>query len=229
MNSKLINRYSILVDFLGKVLESDYEIALHEINLEKQTLALVNISNGQVSGRKVGAPVTGLALKMIKDKVYEKHNYILNYKGISNSGKELRCSTIFIKDDDGTLIGMLCINFDDSRYLELSRQVISLCQSNILGQETNEDLIGTDVLPDTVESFPHTIDEVIDDTMRSIPESNGVAPERLTPSEKIRIVDILNQRGIFLLKGSVSEVSKKLCCSEPTIYRYLNSLNENKN
>lgn len=43
-----------------------------------------------------------------------------------------------------------------------------------------------------------------------------------------QIVDILNQKGIFLLKGSVYQVSKKLRCSDPTIYRYLGTLNSEK-
>jgi len=41
-------------------------------------------------------------------------------------------------------------------------------------------------------------------------------------------VDILNQKGIFMLKGAVSEVAKQLHCSEPSIYRYLNILNKDK-
>ena len=39
--------------------------------------------------------------------------------------------------------------------------------------------------------------------------------------EKKEVVDALNDRGVFLLKGVVSEVASRLDVSEQTIYRYL--------
>ena len=39
------------------------------------------------------------------------------------------------------------------------------------------------------------------------------------------IMDILNRKGVFLLKGSVSYVAKELHSSEASIYRYLGKLN----
>jgi predicted transcriptional regulator YheO len=43
----------------------------------------------------------------------------------------------------------------------------------------------------------------------------------MTPEEKKELVDALNDRGVFLLKGVVSEVADRLEVSEQTIYRYL--------
>ena len=39
------------------------------------------------------------------------------------------------------------------------------------------------------------------------------------------IMDILNRKGVFLLKGSVSYVARELHSSEASIYRYLGKLN----
>ena len=39
------------------------------------------------------------------------------------------------------------------------------------------------------------------------------------------IMDILNRKGVFLLKGSVSHVAQTLHSSEASIYRYLGKLN----
>ena len=41
----------------------------------------------------------------------------------------------------------------------------------------------------------------------------------------MEIMDILNRKGVFLLKGSVSYVAKELRSSEASIYRYLGKLN----
>lgn len=226
MRSTVIRYFSTLVDFLGKVLGPDYEIALHEIDSDSQSI--IAIANGNVSGRKVGAPITDLALKMIKDKVYEKRDYVLNYKGISKTGKVLRSSTIFIKEDDGTLVGMLCINFDGSRYADVSRQVLELCHPSILEDEVRQPIVPPSSLTDAVENFPETISEAMDTVMSDCLQSSDASPDRLTQAEKIHIVEVLNQRGIFLLKGAVSQVAKQLCCSEPTVYRYLSMVNNDK-
>ena len=43
--------------------------------------------------------------------------------------------------------------------------------------------------------------------------------------EKMEIMEILDRKGVFLLKGSVSFVAKELHSSEASIYRYLGKLN----
>ncbi|MVB09634.1 YheO-like PAS domain protein [Caprobacter fermentans] len=228
-SSKLLKNYGILVEFLGNVLGPDYEIALHEISSDSQSI--IAIANGHISGRKVGAPITDFALKMIKDKVYETNDYVLNYKGISKSGKVLRSSTIFIKDENGSLIGMLCINFDASRFTDVSQKILELCN---IRQETLKEPEGPlpdvpDALSGAVESFPETVAEMIETVLEScLPGSGILYTDRLTQAEKMHIVDILNKRGFFLLKGAVSQAAKQLKCSEPTIYWYLSALNSDK-
>ena len=43
----------------------------------------------------------------------------------------------------------------------------------------------------------------------------------MTTEEKKEIVEELNAKGVFLLKGTVAEVAQRLDVSEQTIYRYL--------
>ena len=42
---------------------------------------------------------------------------------------------------------------------------------------------------------------------------------------RLDVADILNRKGVFLLKGSVSHVAQTLHSSEASIYRYLGKLN----
>jgi predicted transcriptional regulator YheO len=51
-----------------------------------------------------------------------------------------------------------------------------------------------------------------------------IPPERLSSQEKIEVVRELNELGVFLLKGGVSQVAASLSISEPTVYRYLQKL-----
>ena len=63
----------------------------------------------------------------------------------------------------------------------------------------------------------------------SVVASYPVEVSRLTQDEKMEIMDILNRKGVFLLKGSVSYVAKELRSSEASIYRYLGKLNNKSN
>lgn len=133
MTEQLLLHYTRLVEFLGHVLGPDYEIILHEILPEQSRVAA--IANGGISGRDVGAPITNAALRMIMQKQYESNNYIINYTGQLSNGKTLRSSTMFIKDG-GKLVGLLCVNFDDSRFHEVSDTILRWCTRTTLSTVT---------------------------------------------------------------------------------------------
>ena len=123
----LLRQYVKLTEFLGAALGPDYEVALHD--LTDKSRSIIAIANGYISGREIGAPLTNMALGVLKDGSYEWQDYRLHYSGVSAAGNPLRSSTMFIKED-GKLIGMLCINFDDSRFQSFAQQVLTLCHPN---------------------------------------------------------------------------------------------------
>lgn len=124
MANPLLQQYIKVTEFLGLTLGPDYEVALHDMTDKNRSI--IAIANNHISGRDVGAPLTNVALKILMDKSYEVQDYRLHYCGMSAKGKVLRSSTMFIKQN-GKLIGMLCINFDDSKYREASDAILKLC------------------------------------------------------------------------------------------------------
>lgn len=120
-----LRKFTQLVEFLSLTLGPDYEIVLYD--MKQETPCVVAIANGHITGRTVGAQMTKGVREMLAQKSYEKEKWKLNYQGVSANGHLLRCSSMFLKDKDGSLIGLLCINFDDSRYRALSSKVYSLC------------------------------------------------------------------------------------------------------
>ncbi|QXM06543.1 helix-turn-helix transcriptional regulator [Crassaminicella indica] len=225
MNQTILKQYSILVEFLGKTLGPDYEVVLHDT--KNYTNSIVAIANGHISGRTIGAPMTNFGLNVISDKSYKNCDYKLNYNGISKDQRILRSSTMFIKDENEELVGMLCINFDDRRYVDISNQILKLCHPDEL-VEQNSTYKSVNSIIDEAESFSGSIAEVTSTVLKKVLSDNNIPIDRLTQDERLRIVDILNQKGIFMLKGAVSEVAKQLHCSEPSIYRYLNKLQKYK-
>lgn len=219
--NKLLERYVPLVDFLGEALGENMEIVLQDVTGDNYSI--VKIANNHISKRQVGAPLTNLALQMIASKEWKNKDYICGYFGTSVEGRLLRGSTFFIKEE-GELIGMLCINADVSVYHDVSERLLKLAGikdvSSIMSN-VEEDI-------DTKESIERFSDSVVDVTKTVLDEVCGNLPiDRLTQKEKMEIVKELNNRGVFLLKGAVSDVAKVLLCSEASVYRYLSKVTKN--
>ena len=225
MSPQLLQQFSKLTEFLGRALGPDYEVALHD--LTDKDCSIVAIANNHISGREIGAPLTNVALKIIADRSYLTSDYRVHYRGVSADGKMLRSSTFFIKDDAGALIGMLCINFDDSRYKALSDSILGLCHPDTF-VETNflfdEQRLATQLLSEEPESFQHTPRGVAGSEVANVLRDLNVAADRLTQDEKMEVVGVLESRGVFLLKGAVKDVAEALCCSPASVYRYLSKL-----
>lgn len=204
-----------LVTFFGEVLGDTYEIVLQDINPEK--MKIVAIANGHVSGRTVGAPMTDLSLKMISEGSWKEKDYECNYVGVTKEGKKLKSSTFFIKEG-GNLLGMLCINQDTSRYQELSDEVLRLGGVELTDRKFENAI-------QKIENFSENISEM---TVRAIKDTlgadNQIPLNRLKQSERMKIVQKLNESGVFMMRGSVSAVADQLECSEASIYRYLSKI-----
>ena len=197
-------------------------MALHD--LTDKNRSIIAIANGHISGREIGAPLTNVALSILMDRSYETQDYRLHYSGVSASGKQLRSCTMFIKQN-GRLIGMLCINFDDSRYLTLSRQILHLCHPDHFARQLvqSEESGGTPPLssPHRPETFRNSTEAVALDAIHHELNRLGISAERLTSDERLQIISALEESGIFLLKGSVKDVAAGLRCSQASVYRYL--------
>ena len=234
MTEQLLLHYTRLVEFLGHVLGPDYEIILHEILPEQSRVAA--IANGGISGRDVGAPITNAALRMIMQKQYESNNYIINYTGQLSNGKTLRSSTMFIKDG-GKLVGLLCVNFDDSRFHEVSDTILRLVHP--------DDFVHRHYFPDDApakqpmqpqhaaavpaEHFQSDMNSLMEELFETVTKSVNVPLDRLTQAERTRIIAQLHEQGMFKLRGAVQFTVKKLSCSQASIYRYIKKAKAGEN
>lgn len=222
MGNTLLSHYIRLTEFLGRVLGPDYEVALHD--LTNKDHSIIAIANNHISGREVGAPLTNVALKVLKDQSYDRMEYMLHYPGLSATGKTLRSSTFFIKDGE-ELVGMLCINFDDSRYEAVIHQVLQLCQRDSVVETSFQfdagQMTGVQQDSPSTERFHNSIQEVAGDAVARALNRMGLTAGQLNPDERLGIVAELEPQGIFLLKGAVKAVADALQCSQATVYRYL--------
>ncbi len=230
MTSSILHQYTILVDFLGKALGPDYEIVLHDITAEPSRI--IAIANGHISGRSIGSPTTNSALQTLAANPYKTNDFLYNYQISTKDGRLLRASTMFIKDEDGNPIGLLGINFDDARYRELFTNMLSVIHP---AQFLKSSLTffpavpaaseGISLQPYTLaDDFSMDISTLMEKSFNSVTASLSTPLKRLNQQEKRDIVQKLQERGMFKLKGGISFVAKRLSCSPATVYRYLGEL-----
>lgn len=214
--------YRKIVQFLGLALGNNYEVVLHILSEDGSYIG--EIVNNHVSGRTEGAPLTNLALERIREGHYHENDYILNYKVSVKDNKIINGSTFYIKNDDGELLGLLCINADYSKYKTIAQEVLHLMNvdvANLVNLEDEEESTES-----YVEVLSNDIEEVISGIIDPSLLNNQIT---LSKEARLAIVEELEQKGIFQLKGAIGKVAQLLNISEPTVYRYLNEVNKKNN
>lgn len=219
----VLKRYVPLVEFIAQTVGPSCEVILHDFSDMEHSI--VAISQNSLTGRKVGGTVTDFALGVVQNKEYQKKDFLVNYTGkAKESGQLFRSSTLYIKDDEGELLGMLCVNIDITqmqRAKEALESLMMLDRLTVLGEDPQQ--------KEQHESFSSSPEELMNDMLHKTLATFAPPPERFNLQEKKDFVSALSQNGFFLLKGAVPISAATLGVSEQTIYRYLKETsNESK-
>jgi predicted transcriptional regulator YheO len=217
----VLQKYIPLVDFLGQAMGSNCEVVLHDLTDPENSI--IAIANGHISGRKLGGPTTDLVLKVMKEGLEGGKSFIANYNARIKNKDICRSSSYFIKDERNKIVGVLCINVDISNFVETRRLLDNLISCKVqpcLSVKSTADVV--EVFEDLQSSIEDVLTAIIDNVLNKY----AVTPDRLSLDEKIEVVKRLNENGLFLLKGGLNELARRMQISEPTIYRYLNKIKE---
>jgi len=197
--------------FLGDFLGPNYEIVLFD------TKTLLHIENPFDDSRLIGSPINNVEKRLLKEKEYERCDFVSNYRALSNCKEPLRSATFFIKDSESSLLGMMTIGYKVGEMIRMRNtinEIINGPQNNPQEEHRSE--------LNFFESFNNSVNGMLSSIILDIVNQINAPPERLSVDEKMEIVKILDRKGTFLIKGSVPEVASVLSVSEATIYRYLN-------
>lgn len=239
-----IKKYIPFVDFLAEILGSNSEVLLNDLtDLDHSVLA---IRNAEVSHRKVGDPATDLALETMKSGQRRKENFIANYQSVDKQGRVLRSSTYFIRYE-GELVAMICINTDDSiingmnttinklvnEYSKLKQLQVAIPEKEVsksnAASDSVHDNVGLHHTSVKTEHLTTSLKDMAGSEIFRICEERNVNVDYLKLNDKIELVRRLYHNGYFLLKDAVTVVASLIQVSEPTLYRYLQSVkNEEK-
>jgi predicted transcriptional regulator YheO len=200
----LLNFVSRLSDALGQTLGKFCEIVVHDFSCPESSI--IAIANGNLTGRKVGDTLDALGFQLLKT---HPASDLLNYSTKTKDGKELRSSSIFLRDEKRQIFGALCINVDVSGLRKAQEWI-----QEVLGAATA-----------TIdERFEHSVDEVLDSLIQNAIASIGKKTTDMTREDKVAVVSYLEAKGAFLIRYSVERVAELLGLTKYTIYNYLDEI-----
>lgn len=210
MKNKLLDNLITVADAIAKHNGNDCEVCIHDLKSKDTKHSIVYIVNNHVTGRKIGDSLSFSYLKNRKrlEEGKELNNRLLFYSH-SYDGKQLKCSTIYLKDENGEYRYMLCINQDVSKIVQANK-VLEQLANNYNENETVKDeqlsLNVTDIL-----------EELINNSIKYI----GKTPAYMTTEEKKSAIKYLNEAGAFLITKSGDRVSEFFQISKFTLYSYI--------
>ena len=134
---KILESYAFMLDGLGAYLGEGYEIVLH--SLESLDHSVIKIINGEYTGRKIGSPITDLALKMLGELEKDPMRTVSPYFNKNKNGSFLRSCTIPITGERGRIIGLLCMNFHmEAPFATIMQNLIPTPEATLGAQATAE-------------------------------------------------------------------------------------------
>ena len=207
---------------LKAVVSGNTEIVIHD--LTRPEASIVEIINGDVSNRRVGqsllsAPMNDHAFGDIVQGSFTPNEIkvVSGYTTLASNGRTLQASSVIFCDQVGRPQSAFCVNVDPEALFNLQRQLTALFPT-----------VGAHDAP-SKPNAPHMDDEVkidvlVENIICEAIESAGVPISRMHKQEKLAAVNKMHQRGLFLIRGSVELVSKRLQTTKFTIYNYLDQL-----
>lgn len=199
---------------LMKMLTSQWgencEIVLHDwANGYDKSIAA--IENGYITGRQVGDCGSNLGLEVMRGTIEDGDRY--NYVTQTENGKTLRSSSMYIKADNGKVLGALCINVDISGLITAQRVLESL----VIPEKS-----------DVSEFFATNVSDLLGFLIQEAIKKVGKSINIMTKEDKIEMLRYLDEKGAFLINKSGGKVCQALDISKFTLYTYLDEIRSKK-
>ena len=185
------------------------EVVLHDLTKDYQS-TIIAIENGEVTGRKVGDPGSNLGLEVLRglsDESGDRFNYVTH----TQKGLTLRSSSMYIRNDDGDVIGAICINTDVTNLLIVENELRKVI--GIDWREGQQDKIE--------EFFVSDVGDLADNMLRSAFAAVGKPQEYLKREDMMEVIEYLDRKGFFLITKSGDKICEVLGISKYTLYKYL--------
>lgn len=208
----ILNSYRCFLDGLAEYLGTGFEFVLH--SLEDCENSVIKIINGHHTGRKLGAPITDLALNMLNKIQDENLDGYVSYESKNKKGNLLYSTTISVYGEHHRIIGLICINYHMDTPLSETFPVFKMLDA------ATKNIVN--------ENFAVDVDALIEQAYTEA-QHIVMADDSISANFKNKeIINILYNQGIFRMKDAVAKVAQVMDVSKNTVYMHLRGLRENE-
>lgn len=201
--------YIQVVSGLAAILGDDCEILLYDVSmLEHSIIACVN---GHITGREIGSPMTGYGLQLL-NAADQYPDGVHIYMARANNGVLFKCGVIFLRDERGKVIGLLCLHIDTTK-AQAAKKFVDQFFAIKTVEEGNHEPIN--------EFYGLEIEDVFKNTLHEVKIASEKPLYALSKREKKEVVSNLLGKGFFMMKGSVDFLAREMQNSKFTIYAYM--------
>lgn len=195
----LIAQLKQVAEGLGAMFGPFCEVVLHDLTHPDHAILAIH---NNLSQRKVGAPATELGLARIADPNYPQ--VIANYANTFADGRQVKSTSIGIKDSSGKYIAALCLNLDLSMFQGVHAMLgrfISIDQ----GIEVQENLQagGADGIRLRIDEFASRL---------------GTTPRSLSLDDRRALIQDLKEAGYLEIRRAPDVIAGHLGVSRATVY-----------
>lgn len=201
--------YCRLASAIAEQFGKNCEVVVHDLRERDPDHTIVAIENGHVSHRQAGDGSSRIVLEALNEKDPSKLSDQSGYLMKTHDGRILKSSTVYIRDDDGTIIGIFSINFDITELL--------------MAEHAIDSILNHRVEKHVPERIPQSVNELLDDLIAQSVAQVGKPVALMNKEDKIRAIRFLNDAGAFLVTRSGDKVSKFFGISKYTLYSYIDA------
>jgi predicted transcriptional regulator YheO len=185
------------------------EVVIHDLKSNDIEHSIVAIENGHISGRSIGDGPSHIVLESLREDPSTLEDRI-SYLTKTADGKVLKSTTIFIRDDDGEVTGLMGINYDISLLVSIDDSIREFTGQGQLSTE-----------PEAISrNVADLLDELLEQSVRIV----GKPIALMSKDEKIRAIRFLDESGAFLITKSGPKVCQYFGISTYTLYSYLDEI-----
>jgi len=200
-----------VAEAIGKTVGAHCEVVLHDLRVPERSI--VAITNGAVTGRRVGGPVVGgpakdVALKLL-DSAIKESTLSVGYRTKTRDGRELRSTSLVLRTPAGKPVIALCINLDLSAFTMARLLLDEISKTSTSSTEAS----GEETQLDVGDVIAHMIQEALAEV--------GRPPKFMDREDRLQAVRLMHERGLFLIRGGVERAAAALGISKFTLYGYL--------
>ncbi|KAF1030416.1 MAG: Transcriptional regulator DauR [Pseudomonas sp.] len=200
-HTALIRQLEHIAEGLGKTFSPFCEVVLHDLREPDQAILAIH---NNLSGRTAGGPTTELGLARIADPDYPQ--VIANYQNQFSDGRQVKSTSIGIKDASGEYVAALCMNIDLSLFRGLQSMLEQFCSFN--GEQAvgeSLDPSGADVIRTRIDQFAARL---------------ATTPRALKAADRRLLMQELKEAGVLDIRRAMETVASHLGVSRAAVYTY---------